>query len=343
MQKNTASQKWVVFAFEDEGGSNPGNPVTGDAANITANLRIDGVVNAVDDTNPTEMEDGYYVFDITAAESNGDNILICPESSTANVIVIGVPGAVWTTPANFPDQDIDANGRVDVGSVGGTAQTAGDIVDRLIDIEADTAEIGTNGDGLTALPWNSAWDAEVQSEVEDGIDAKINTTAGAIDNVTLVATTTTNTDMRGTDGANTTAPLDAAGTRSAVGLASANLDTQLSDIETDTDAIQTTLAGTLDANVVSIGGDTDAATAQRDAALGMVRGAAITGTLSTTQMTTDLTEATDDHYIGRVIVFYTGNLAGQATDITDYDGTSKLLTFTALTEAPANGDDFVIV
>lgn len=41
--------------------------------------------------------------------------------------------------------------------------------------------------------------------------ASINLTGGAVDNVTTVATTTTNTDMRGTDGANTTVP-DAAGT-----------------------------------------------------------------------------------------------------------------------------------
>ena len=96
MFKNTASQKWVVFAFEDEGGTNPGEPVTGDAANITANLRLDGgAANAVDDTNPTELEDGYYVFDITAAESNADNVLIAPASATANVNVIGVPGVVF--------------------------------------------------------------------------------------------------------------------------------------------------------------------------------------------------------------------------------------------------------
>jgi hypothetical protein len=98
MFKNTASQKWVVFAFEDEGGTNPGEPVTGDAANITANLRLDGgAANAVDDVNPTELEDGYYIFDITAAESNGDCIVIAPVSATANVNVIGVPGVVYTT------------------------------------------------------------------------------------------------------------------------------------------------------------------------------------------------------------------------------------------------------
>jgi len=72
-------------------------------------------------------------------------------------------------------------------------------------------------------------------------------------------------------------------------------------------------------------------------------GAAVTGTLSTTQMTTDLTETTNDHYNGRTLIFITGNLARQATDVTDYDGSSKMLTFTQLTEAPANTDEFILV
>jgi len=37
------------------------------------------------------------------------------------------------------------------------------------DILADTAVIGAAGAGLTAVPWNAAWDAEVQSEVEDAL------------------------------------------------------------------------------------------------------------------------------------------------------------------------------
>lgn len=32
-------------------------------------------------------------------------------------------------------------------------------------------DIGTAGAGLTAIPWNAAWDAEVQSEVQDAIEA----------------------------------------------------------------------------------------------------------------------------------------------------------------------------
>ena len=37
-------------------------------------------------------------------------------------------------------------------------------------IEAQTDDIGTAGAGLTAVPWNAAWDAEVQSEVQDAIE-----------------------------------------------------------------------------------------------------------------------------------------------------------------------------
>jgi len=100
MFKNTGSQKWVVFAFQTEAGASPGTPVTGDAANITANLRLDGAVaNPTDDVNPDELEDGYYIFGITATESNADNIVIAPVSSTPFTTVIGVPGVVYPTAA----------------------------------------------------------------------------------------------------------------------------------------------------------------------------------------------------------------------------------------------------
>lgn len=64
---------------------------------------------------------------------------------------------------------------------------------------------------------------------------------------------------------------------------------------------------------------------------------------STTQFKTDLAEATDGHYNGRVVIFRTGNLAEQAAPITDYDGPNKILTVTAMTEVPVATDEFVIV
>lgn len=76
---------------------------------------------------------------------------------------------------------------------------------------------------------------------------------------------------------------------------------------------------------------------------GVITGAAATGTLSTTQATSNLTGYADDQLIGRVIIWTSGACDGEATDITDYANTGGLLTFTALTTAPGNGDTFKIV
>jgi hypothetical protein len=74
-------------------------------------------------------------------------------------------------PTNFSDLSITVTtGRVDVASVGGTSQTAND---NGADLNTLITQIGTAGDGLTALPWNSAWDAEVESEVNDALDTAI--------------------------------------------------------------------------------------------------------------------------------------------------------------------------
>lgn len=63
-----------------------------------------------------------------------------------------------------------------------------------------------------------------------------------------------------------------------------------------------------------------------------------------TAFETDLTEASNDHYNGAFVVFYSGALAGQSRKISDYDGTTKVLTVAAaFTEAPAAGDDFLII
>ena len=47
------------------------------------------------------------------------------------------------------------------------------IRDKLTDIETDTAEIGAAGSALSAVPWNAAWDAEVQSEAQDALTATV--------------------------------------------------------------------------------------------------------------------------------------------------------------------------
>ena len=53
-------------------------------------------------------------------------------------------------------------------------------------IEAQTDDIGVAGAGLTGIPWNAAWDAEVQSEVNDALvayDAATGSDVSALNNL----------------------------------------------------------------------------------------------------------------------------------------------------------------
>jgi len=98
LEKNVASQKWVVFCFDETDHT----AKAGDAAQITAEVSIDGVAGvAVTDANPTELEDGYYAFDIDADETNGDYVAMMPESSTGNIQCYGCPRATWTTAPDY--------------------------------------------------------------------------------------------------------------------------------------------------------------------------------------------------------------------------------------------------
>ena len=65
---------------------------------------------------------------------------------------------------NFVDTEIGA-----IITTLGTPVTS--IAADIAAIEAQTDDIGIAGAGLTAVPWNSNWDAEVQSEVDDALVA----------------------------------------------------------------------------------------------------------------------------------------------------------------------------
>ncbi len=59
----------------------------------------------------------------------------------------------------------------------------------------------------------------------------------------------------------------------------------------------------------------------------------------------DITEATADHFNGRIVIFTSGDSQYQATDITDYelDTGEGRFTVSALAEAPADNITFVII
>ncbi|MCP4830883.1 MAG: hypothetical protein GY886_01570, partial [Gammaproteobacteria bacterium] len=168
--KNTASQKFNVLAVN----TSTSLPVTGDSANITAKISIDsGAFASLADTNPTELDatnaPGVYVFDLSQAETNGDILTIVPSSSTANV-QMDMLNIYTVDPATY---------KADVSGLA-TAIALGVTDGKCTSILTDTG---------TTIP--------AQITALNDFDPASDTVA----NVTLVATTTTNTDMRGTDNA----------------------------------------------------------------------------------------------------------------------------------------------
>ena len=113
-------------------------------------------------------------------------------------------------------------------------------------------------------------------------------------------------------------------------------------IEADTGTDGVVLAADQGVDVTKVNGSASAASRLSASSLAVLMGTAQTGTLSTTQCTTNLTGFADDELIGRVITFYSGTAYGQSSDITDYANSSGLITFTAINTAPANSDGFIV-
>lgn len=101
------SNQVVAFLVKDAAGE----PLPGDAANITAKLKVDsGATAATNDTNPTEADatnhPGVIYFSLTAAETDGSVLLITPQSTTDGVTFDPVTAVIYTTdrPAAPEDQ-----------------------------------------------------------------------------------------------------------------------------------------------------------------------------------------------------------------------------------------------
>ena len=97
-------------------------------------------------------------------------------------------------------------------------------------------------------------------------------------------------------------------------------------------------------NVAAIGNEVTAAANLAASAGSMITGALVSGTLSTTEFTTDLPDVTDDVYIGRIVIFTSGDLIRQVGNIIAYDGaTSKITVAAPFTDVPSVADKFVVV
>jgi len=203
----------------------------------------------------------------------------------------------------------------------GLAGTA--LPDAVADAAGGLAISDTGGLDMDALAADAARLTAARAQVlTDWIDG------GRLD---LLLDAIPTTAMRGTDGANTTTPNTVV--PDAAGVVTALLPSAL-------------VNGRMDSNTSAINNDNPAAVLQAQALGCMIFGTVESGTLSTTEMTTDLTISIANQLNGRTIVFLgnttTTGLRRQGATITATAVSGGKLTFAALTNVPAVGDTFVI-
>jgi hypothetical protein len=98
-------------------------------------------------------------------------------------------------------------------------------------------------------------------------------------------------------------------------------------------------------SVAAVGGNAVDAANMAAALSTQIIGAAVGSVPGPLSVTTNLTDTTDDVYLGRVIIWTSGAMIRQAARISAYDGTTKVLSVLAWPSnlTPSNGDTFVIV
>jgi hypothetical protein len=190
MLKNTAGQ-YVGFHLIS---ATDGSDVT--SGSPTVYVTGDGGTQATGSGTSTHEGNGQWSYAPTQAETNYNHVMFSMSISGA---VTGFSERDPITLDNFkadvstllselakvPKSDSDvtwnATALASINAEADTAISDADLatadalatVASYIDTEISTllTQIGTAGDGLTSIPWNPDWDAEVQSECDDALDA----------------------------------------------------------------------------------------------------------------------------------------------------------------------------
>lgn len=125
----------------------------------------------------THEGNGYHTYAPAQAETNYDLVAFT---------FIGT-GAIPCTVQIYTHYPQTGDSYARIGAPAGASVSAD-----IAAIEAQTDDIGAAGAGLTAVPWNAAWDSEVQSECDDALAARGVTTTrtGYLDNLSAGAVAT---------------------------------------------------------------------------------------------------------------------------------------------------------
>jgi hypothetical protein len=192
---------------------------TGDAANITVYVSKDGgAATVLADTSATELDatnaKGVYWFDVTATETDAQDLLFTGKSATANIQI--VPKQISTTWGNnfamlgaYPHLGI-----VDSGTAQSATTTT--LVIRSAASFGDSAAVG-----VTAMVYGTGQGYWQQRAATQNVGSTDTFTVDAWD---VTPTGTITYILFGT------APFSASSFRTAFGLASPNLDSQLAPL-----------------------------------------------------------------------------------------------------------------
>ncbi len=249
MKKNT--EFTLYFSLFKTDGTLIANPGT-----ITKKISIDGGAMANITASVTEEDTTYGQLSVvlSAAEMNGTGIWVSIKDDTSGCIPyivtlypdLATLGEIKTETAELKAAVITNAAGTDIAAdiialkaVADTIQAdtdllddaAGGIADIHTDVAAIATTIGVAGAGLTAVPWNAAWDAQAQSECADAITAAGLATDVNLNNwMALMATAAELAKVPKSDGVVSWNATALAAIRTAIGLAGANLDAQLGDI-----------------------------------------------------------------------------------------------------------------
>lgn len=182
--------------------------------------------------------------------------------------------------------------------------------------------------------------------------------SGHVSRVTLVDTTTTNTDMVAaaptaaaiytefTTGANEDVfKADVSALATSASIAALN-DLSSADVTAAVPTVGETADAVWDEGLSghNLAGSTGKAIRQVKEGTITIEAAIDDTSATATSFVTNLTESTTSYYSNKIMVFISGSLSGQARIITNYNGTTKAITLEeALTSAPADGDEFLIL
>ncbi len=212
--------------------------------------------------------------------------VVCPDAG--GYIVWGVSGTdyaeatVESTSANVtewkgstaPAMTGDAYARLGAPAGASVSADVAAVKAQTAAIETDTqdlqTQVGTDGAGLTNLPWNAAWDAEVQSEAADAITAaalataaNLATLAGYVDTEVAAILAAVDTEVAAIKTKTDYLPSATAGAAGGVFIAGANAATSI------TTALTANITGDLSGSVGSVTGAVGSVTG----AVGSVTGA----------------------------------------------------------------------